>query len=253
MSRRAKQVLYISSYLAVFLFISFFVYLIFFKTEASCFDKVQNQGEEGVDCGGSCREICLSEVRPIEIVDEGRVLHPDESHLSLLSRIRNPNLDYAARSFTYTFSLYDEKGSLIQNLSGESFIYAGEVDRYILLLNLNIPNKEINRASIKIQGEKWVKAEDFPRPKINIQDQETVLNSEGIEVQGRVVNLDSVILPSVKIIGLFYGGFGQIAGASQSDVENLLPNESRGFSINHPPVLNVNPKATRIFFFSRRP
>ena len=253
MSRLAKQVLYTSFYLAVFLFISFFVYLIFFKTEASCFDKVKNQSEAGVDCGGPCLQICLSEVKPIEIMDEGKILRPDESHLSLLSRVRNPNLDYAARSFIYTFSLYDEKESLIQNLSGESFIYAGEVDRYILLANLNLPNKEVNRASIKIQDEKWVRAEDFPRPKINIQNQETVLSSEGIEVQGRVVNLDSVILPSVKIIGLFYGGFGQIAGASQSDVENILPNESRDFSINHPPISNINPKATRILFFSRRP
>ena len=253
MTRRAKQVLYSSSYLVVFLLISFFVYLIFFKTEASCFDKVQNQGEGGVDCGGPCSEICRSEVKPIEIVDEGRILRPDESHLSLLSKVRNPNLDYAARSFTYTFSLYDDKGSLTQNLSGESFIYAGEVDRYILLANLNFPNKEVSRVSIKIQDEKWVKAEDFPRPKINIQNKETVSGSGGIEVQGRVVNLDSVILPAVKIIGLFYGQFGQIAGASESEVQDLIPNESRSFSINHPPILNINPKATHIFFFSRRP
>ncbi|MBI2033918.1 MAG: hypothetical protein HYT13_02360 [Candidatus Liptonbacteria bacterium] len=252
MSRRARQVIYISSYLAVFLFISFFVYLIFFKTEASCFDKVKNQGERGVDCGGPCLQVCRSEVKPIEILEEGRILRPDESHLSLLSRARNPNLDYAARSFIYTFSLYNEEGSLIQNFSGESFIYAGEVDRYILLANLNLPNKEVYRASIKIQDEKWVKAEDFPRPKVNIQYHETVLSSDGIEVQGRVVNLDTVVLPSLKIIGLFYGKFGQIAGASQSEVENLLPNESRAFSINHPPVLNINPRATRIFFFSRR-
>lgn len=253
MSRRAKQALYIFSYLAVFLLISFFVYLIFFKTEASCFDKVQNQGEEGVDCGGPCSEVCRSEVKPIEIIDEGRILRPYESHISLLSRVKNPNIDYAARSFTYTFSLYDDKGSLIQNLSGESFVYAGEVDRYILLPNLNLTNKEVSRASIKIQDEKWVKAKDFLRPKINIQNQETVSSREGIEVQGRVVNLDNVILPSVKIIGLFYGQFGQIAGASESEVQDLIPNESRSFSINHPPILNINPKATRIFFFSRRP
>ena len=49
-----KQFFYGIIYLVIFGLIGAGIYFALTSKEATCFDGIQNQNEEGVDCGGSC-------------------------------------------------------------------------------------------------------------------------------------------------------------------------------------------------------
>src|SRR5882724_8010535 len=97
MDRRAKQIIYGIAFLLFWALIFTGVYFIFFHAAASCFDGVQNQNEEGIDCGSVCPTSCLPQtLAPIELVEPVKNFIVDQNHLSFLATVKNQNPAYAA-------------------------------------------------------------------------------------------------------------------------------------------------------------
>ena len=107
--RTMKQAIYGSIYLALFLLFATWFYFLVVKPAPSCFDKKQNQNEEGVDCGGVCSRICLpANLQPISLVDRVQTFFPVTNKVTLLARIKNPNSTHGA-NISYTLILYDDQ------------------------------------------------------------------------------------------------------------------------------------------------
>ena len=65
MPRILKQTLFGLFFLAVFGGVVFWIYQST-RPVLTCFDKIQNQDEEGVDCGGKCQILCRADsIKPI--------------------------------------------------------------------------------------------------------------------------------------------------------------------------------------------
>ena len=254
MNRTAKQLLYGFGYVAFFSLIGGFIYTGFFRVPASCVDGEENQGEQGVDCGGPCTQACLpSDLRPLEVAGQVRMLYPDRAHFGLLAKLVNPNIELGARSFEYNFRVYDESGGLIQSFSGRSFIYPGEAERYLLLPLLPLPRVPIARADLVVDREEWVSGDVFPRPKIAVQYYNTAASEGLLAAEGRIFSNDTRSFPSVTVIAIFYGQFGQIVGASLTELANVVPNEARDFVVRHPLVPGASAARTQVFIFALRP
>ena len=76
MKRTLKQLLYGFFYLVILLAVVLGAYLLFFQKSSSCFDNIKNQEAVGIDCGGSCIECDLKNVKeliiqPANIFDNG--------------------------------------------------------------------------------------------------------------------------------------------------------------------------------------
>ena len=252
--RLAKQIIYGVFYLLVWSGLIAGVYFLFLKPAPSCFDKIQNQDEAGVDCGGSCNKVCVpKEIREIELVGHVLTFPIDKNHSSLLAQIKNPNFAYAARNFKYTFSFYDTNGQIVKSFEGRSFIYASEI-KYIL-----VPNAELNiqgslsRIDFAVRDIEWDSADNFRGPPIIVsQDFKTSIQGKNLFVEGRMTNNDTITFPDTTVIAIFSGNFGQTAGASETAVNNLSPNESRPFSILYPLLENINVSNTKIFIYAKR-
>lgn len=253
--RRAKQIIYGAFYSILLGLFAAWIYYGFLKPAPSCFDGIKNQSEEGIDCGGPCAVSCsIKHVKSIETVGRILTFAPDQEHLSLLVQISNPNLDYAARNFFYTFSIYDNQGSVIQSFNGNSFVYAGEV-KYILVPNAQVPRTGLfGKIEFRAENFDWVPVANLKGPPhIAILGVETNSASTSLTVDGRITNNDTVAFPLVTVVAIFKGQYSQVAGASQTIIENLLPNESRAFSIIHPPVPNVDLTGTKVLVYALRP
>jgi hypothetical protein len=255
MTRRfLKQLIYASAFLVVIALLVGGYYLNYVKPAPTCFDGIQNQGEQGIDCGGPCAVSCsLRSVKPLAVADRVLVLRPDAAHMSFLTQVSNPNHDYAARNFSYSFELLDARGAVIQSYPGESFIYAGEV-KYILAANVPAPQTNYSSVDIKLDSNPdWVPAGQFPGPpQLNTAGAQTNISSDKMSVDGNVTNLEAAPLKSVTIVAIFRGKLGQVAGASQTEVENLAPSAPQPFSIIHPFVPDVDPLGTKIYAYAAR-
>src|SRR3989344_2585469 len=113
MSWRAKQQFKYFSFIAgaVLLILGAVLFFIFTRP-GTCSDGKQNNGELGVDCGGSCARLCPFEISDV-IVHWARAFPAREGFYDAVASIENPNFNAGVKDFTYTFKLYDVKNIIV--------------------------------------------------------------------------------------------------------------------------------------------
>lgn len=85
----------------------------------TCFDKVKNAFEVGVDCGGGCLLRCSQEVSPLTVL-WAKAVQGGKDMYDLVAMVNNNNIDNASLETGYTFTLYDEQGNISGVLSGST-------------------------------------------------------------------------------------------------------------------------------------
>ena len=91
-------------------------FLLFYKAP-TCADGKQNQGEDGIDCGGPCVKLCPSSFLPPEVIwTRSEPVAPGLYNVG--AYIVNNNLNGAAYNVPYEMQLFDADGILITNKSG---------------------------------------------------------------------------------------------------------------------------------------
>ena len=87
---------------------------------ASCSDGKKNGDETGVDCGGSCINLCTSETKDPTVLWERSFLITDDVY-NAVAYIENQNPAGNA-ALPYEFRLYDTKGTYITRVDGTAIV-----------------------------------------------------------------------------------------------------------------------------------
>ncbi|MEK7178597.1 MAG: hypothetical protein AAB721_03005, partial [Patescibacteria group bacterium] len=110
-------------------------------------------------------------IYPIEVIwSQAFVAGPDL--YSVAARIRNPNTNFGASSFGYTFYLYDSNGMLLTTssglsaLTGESFIWPGE-SKYIIFGGVNLTKAPV-KTLFKLGQPAWREVKNFSGVDLNL-------------------------------------------------------------------------------------
>jgi hypothetical protein len=253
MSRRVKQVVYGIFYLVVLGAIITGIYFLFLKPAPSCFDNIQNEGEQGVDCGGPCAKLCISSsIQPIVALAAVRVFPLSGGNVTILAQLENANSDYAASSFDYTVTLYGTDGSTIATLNGTSFAYADET-KYLIL-----PNKPVSgtasRADIAVSGIQWVPAAQMGlTPQFAFTNITSAIGANGfMAVSGSITDRDVSSFRNIIVMAVFKDAAHTPIGASQTELDSLAPGETLGFSVSYPALPNVDISATEFKAYAAR-
>ncbi len=97
-------------------------------------------------------------IYPIEVIWSQAFIAGPELY-SVAAKIKNPNTNFGASSFSYTFYLYDANGILLNALPGESFIWPGET-KYIISGGINLTKAPV-KAIIQLGDPAWHEVSDF--------------------------------------------------------------------------------------------
>lgn len=95
----------------------------------TCTDGKKDGDETGIDCGGSCVNLCTDEVKPPIVVWERSFLISDDVYNSV-AYIENQN-DAAISEMPYEFRLYDTKGTYVTRYDGTAIIPPS--GRYVIM------------------------------------------------------------------------------------------------------------------------
>lgn len=101
----------------------------------TCVDTIQNGYESGVDCGGGCALKCTQEVSPLSVV-WSKAVRSGQNIYDLVALVSNANIDNASREVGYTFTLYNNGGQIIGQLSGST---TAPLDGKFPLIIQNVP------------------------------------------------------------------------------------------------------------------
>lgn len=88
-----------------------------FYDAPSCTDGTQNQGETGIDCGGSCAYLCTAELQPPTVLFTKAISNGAE-RTDVVASVENKNALAAAKNVPYTVRLYSKDKFLIQTVNG---------------------------------------------------------------------------------------------------------------------------------------
>src|SRR3989344_9184085 len=112
-------------YLGVFLGALFFTVIVplffSFSKNPTCFDNKKNQDELGIDCGGACQKICLSQITT-PIVLWSKVFRVSDGVYNALALLENPNTNAVTDSLSYTFKLKNGQGNIVTQRTGRTFV-----------------------------------------------------------------------------------------------------------------------------------
>src|SRR5680860_90205 len=147
--RLRKQIIIALIFFSIFSLIGGGFFLTY-RSAPSCFDNKRNQGEEDIDCGGSCILCKLKYNPPLSLADDPVLLINQNDKVDILFKIANSNLDWGAQGFSYKVILIGENQEK-QEFVKSGFIFPHEI-RYFIVPNIAVAFKPL-KADIEILKE----------------------------------------------------------------------------------------------------
>ena len=230
-NRFLKRLIFGVFYLAIFGGLSYSIYLLGIRGEASCFDGRKNQSESGIDCGGSCLSCELKNLSPISFFGEPEILPINEESAAVFFQIKNPNESYGAKSFQYVLIFYDADGLKIKEVSGSTFIYPGRI-KTIVEVPIVIASERVASVDLKVAGVDWSSAAEFGEPSIQSRNVKIEFPQKNqVKVTGLILNNNSFPLSSADIVVAVSDQLGIKVSASKTVVRDLEPFQERAFNV----------------------
>ncbi|MBI3671791.1 hypothetical protein HY249_03285 [Candidatus Azambacteria bacterium] len=220
---------------AAFFAAVFLIFLAFFFSGGqapSCFDGKLNQEEERVDCGGPhCAPCAALYMENIQVVSADFLLF--DGRYDAFAVVKNPNSQYGASDLKYRFKFYDKDDQFISEISGKSFISAGEA-KYIALSNIDLAAAP---ASVKIEFDPVIWKEQM-RTNIKLPIfSKKYENTSGLgvigvsQVSGVIENQSNYSFSDVGLFAALLDKDGKYIAVNQTKINNLRSGERRDIVI----------------------
>lgn len=217
--RQRRKFLYLGSVAAVLLVvIGVPAYLKLYKAP-TCFDNTQNQGEEGVDCGGSCSTVCsFSAIDPI--IHWARAFPITPGNYTAVAYIENPNTDAAVSNISYNFKFYDDQNVLLGERNGTTFIPAKKTFP-IFENNINTGERQIKKTFFEfIQVPNWQKAVN-PVPLLTVVSKEVTNENVAPKLSSVIRNPNLVSINNIEVVAVLYDSDDNAIASSETIIDSI--------------------------------
>jgi len=253
MNRGAKKFIYGLLYLAVFILIFGGMFGLFSSPEPTCSDGIQNQGEEGIDCGGPCSSCELLSLEPLRASSFTSVFPAGNDQVVVLGRVTNPNDNYLAEKFSYTFHIYDISGNLLKEVNGTDSV-APLGRRFLFASGIQIPYGQVDTVTLETGETSWEKVIADGAPVLSAESVQTEIKDSQIKVTGTIKNQSSFRAKDVRVTAILFDQYGIEVFASQTLISSIWGFEDSDFAVLFPrnPDLaeSVDPSRTEVFVSS---
>ncbi len=193
----------------------------------TCSDGVKNGDELGVDCGGSCKNLCTNDTLT-PVVLWSKVFNISGDVYTAVAYVQNPNLNSKNKSAYYQFKIYDENNKLISIKEGYTSIPKGKkfavFETGIILKN----NKPKSADFQFLSFSNWEK-DTSKEPEIYVEHGVITSASTTPSVMGTIYNKSLQNIPKIELSIFILDGRENVIAASGTFIDNLTKNSSQDF------------------------
>lgn len=238
MQRNSKRAIIAFIYIGVLLLFFVGVFFAFFYEQATCTDGKQNQDETGIDCGGRCSEYCLADLasQPL-LIEETELLPYTATSSDAISTVTNKNTRAALKSAKFTFTVYDQSDSIVDQESGTFSLLPLE-SHTLSVFGLPVNKNAGARVEFTVTNEEWVALTDFTEaPDIRIVNQQfSLLSGEAgfAEARGLVQNRSPYDTRTLTVIVIPRDATGKALSVNKTTLNTVLSGEERDFRLLWP-------------------
>ncbi len=236
-----RQLMYLSGVFAVFALIVFWIISPMIFKSPTCIDSKQNGTETGIDCGGTCSNICRAETSSPVII-WSRAFPITGNMYNLVAYVENPNKKAAIANVDYEFKVFDTDNILMGVRKGNTFIPPNK--QFVIF------EPQFNSGKSQIKSISF----NFTSPFV-WQKKESTLNTLPIKVDNIVfknnfdssiltarVNNDSVYnIPAFDVVAILYDRDDNAINVSKTRKDGLNSNNSTPIAFTWPKSLSKTP------------
>ncbi|HEY4476494.1 MAG TPA: hypothetical protein VJB69_00675 [Candidatus Paceibacterota bacterium] len=230
-----RQLTYFFGFFAVLIAAAAFAAAIFWP-RPSCQDGRQNQGEFGVDCGGSlarggCLTVCSNEALPLRAL-WARVLPLGAGAYDLVAFVRNPNDNLQAINAPYEIEFVDQGNLLINSVRGEVSLWPQE-ESPIFVPNIKVGKRIPVRAYFKLlDAPRWERSSSTPVA-LSITDHNFTSSPTPV-LRARLANTSLDPVTKIDIIAMLADSDHNVFAVSATFTNRLAPGEVTDISFTWP-------------------
>lgn len=228
--RSQRQIIIFSIYfLIIFIPFIFFTYQIL-KKQPSCFDKIQNADEQGIDCNGSCELRCEGTYREAKI-NFVRGLKVADNIYDIFALVENYNTEINFPNLPYSLTFYSKEGKVLGNATGSlALLPRSKGAIYIPSLQLEQEPKTID---LNLEPHKALAFKDTESIPQNIsvenwQAQRGANNS--LQVVGEIKNPNNKQVKNITAYALLYDDTKTVYAVSRTKIVSLAGREKAGIA-----------------------
>ena len=203
----------------------------------TCTDGLKNGDEKGIDCGGSCKNLCTSDaLNPIVLWS--KIFNISGDVYTLVSYVENPNINSENESAQYQFKVYDESNKQIFVKEGVTSIPKGKkfaiFENGVVLKGAKPKSVEMNFLSFS----NWVK-DGTVEPELTLKYGSLTSTSSIPRITGTITNDSLENVPEVELAVFVLDGNQNVVAASRSFVDNLTKRTAQDFVFTWPKPFNL--------------
>lgn len=220
------------------------IFLIFYQ-KPNCSDGKKNSDEIGVDCGGSCVEVCMENAIPVR-ENWVRAFEIKDGLYSLAVFLENLNNNFYVESASYKFKVYDTDNILISEIRGESYVPAGK-SFAIFEGGVNVGSRKPSRVTFEWQGGFLWKRIEEKVGEVIIKDISRESGSSGSKV---IVEVENPWLYSVNNLAgfvLVYNRSGNVIAVSKTIIDTIPGNSRADMTFSWPTAFNEEVGKVEVF------
>lgn len=231
--RIIKRLIIVLVYFVIFSLIGTGFYYLF-RAEPTCTDKIRNQGETGIDCGGPCAK-CeeIPAAQDLKVVEKA-VIPVQGASYDALVRIANPNAQLGAAKFEYSFDFKDENGNIVGQKKGSSFILPAQT-KYIFAFNISAETKPAE-LDFKISSFQWSRFSEYEEPGISVYAREFSLVGGGdpgfAKLSAKMRNDSGFSFREISAGAVIRNGKGVPLAVNRTSFNDVRVNEERELNFN---------------------
>ncbi len=232
--RVLKRIIVIAIFLSILLGVGWLVYFIV-KPKETCTDGIQNQREEGIDCGRVCQNQCLRPITTNDLeVRETAMVYGGPGKTDALVSVRNPNDEAGASSFRYRIEVVGKNGETVAR-EGASFILPQET-KYLLEIGIPIVDAESIRAVFsEYRWERFTGYQEKPPFSVLNRRYEQVSSGTGFGRAFGIVRNDSTFdFRTIAIKVILRDANGKAIAFNRTVQNTMKSGESREFDLLWP-------------------
>ena len=208
-----------------FLIVLAFIFFTLTNKQANCFDGVMNGGETGVDCGGTCQNVCKEEAHEIVVWWE-RPFKVASGVYNVVAYFENQNLDAAIKDLDYEFRLYSKDNILVsQPIVARTFL-APNKRSVIFEPGIQTGEQEAYTVFFKTStNKKWQKVDNTFAFNL-FQTGEPLLTNQDVapKLQVSVKNVTLQNFREIPVTAIVYNQRGNAIASSRTYIDEISQN-----------------------------
>lgn len=219
-SSRRKSAYGFSVLIILVLLVGVPAFFLFYKAP-TCSDGKQNEGEQGIDCGGPCVKLCPSAFLPPEVIwTKSEQVAPGIYNVA--AYVVNNNLDGGAYDVPYEMSLFDAEGVLITTEDG-SMTVPPHRNTLAFQGSVSTEKRTPAKAIITLGSPNWVKQID-QLGELAITDKKYSEDWDSSSLQVTLQNNAVTPYTNLSVYVVLYDGQGNAIDFSKTAIDSIPPN-----------------------------